>query len=351
MYFRIGKYNVTQLTSKVQTQGSRYSCARTLTATVLQPPYDDIVPRVSIAIGDTVTFKSSGHEFYGVVFDVQRRTSSDTVDVTAFDMCIYANKNKICFKAKNTTPEAMAHALISKIGLPYGNFESTNFRFSKTFYNTSIYDAIMTAYGYASTEIGEKYYMCADKTRICVKRKGAYVAAVIKPKQSLIDATYKVSAQNAVNRVEVRDDDGKLIKAYKGEDESYGIFTSIIRSSDTSGREAKKALEDGKVEKTASVTNLGNARCVTGNAVIVEESHTGMYGLFYIDSDTHTWESGVYTNSLTLNYRNIMDKASVYKAEQSSSSGSSDSPSDESTPEDLVWSDPNGNVYDWSDNK
>lgn len=344
MYLRIGEYNVSQLTSKVQTQGAQNSCARSLNATIIQPPYDDIVSRVTIAIGDTVTFKADGHEFYGVVFDVQRKTSSDTVDITAFDMCIYANKNKICFKAKSTTPEAMAHALLSKNGIPYGSFESTNFRFSKTFYNTSIYDAIMTAYGYASTEIGEKYYMCADKTRICVKRKGAYVAAIIKPKQNLIDATYKISAQNAVNRVEIRDDDGNLIKVYRGDDESFGVFTSILRSSDTSGREAKKALEDGKVEKTATVTNLGNAQCVTGNAVIIEEPHTSMYGLFYIDGDTHTWENGIYTNRLTLNYRNVMDKASVYKAESSGKS-SSGSNSDTTGKTNLIWYDPNDKIY------
>ncbi len=350
MYLRIGKNNVTQLTSEVQTQGSKNSCGRTLTASIAQPPYDSAVPVVAINIGDTVTFKADGHEFYGIVFDVQRNTASETVEVIAYDMCIYAKKTKVCFKARNITPETVAKSLFEKNGIPHGEFESTNFRFTHTFYNASIYDAVMTGYGYAAAEIGERYYMCAEKTKVCVRRKGAYVAAIIKPRQNLIDATYKMSAQNAVNRVEVRDEDGKLIRAYMGDDMSYGLCTEIIKKSDTAVQDAKKMLRDGAVERTATVNCLGNPLCTTGRAVFIEEPHTGMYGLFFIDGDTHTWEHGVYTNRLTLNFQNTMPKESVYKAESRSSGSSSDSSTEDiGGVVHLKW-DPEGNDYGFGRN-
>lgn len=345
MYLRIGKNNVTQLASTVQTQGTENSCGRSLTVSLLQPPYDSAFPAISVNIGDTVTFKADGHEFYGIVFDVQRQTAQNTIDVTAFDMCIYAKKTKVCFKARNTTPETVAKSLFEKNGIPHSGFESTGFSFTHTFYNASIYDAVMTGYGYAAAEIGERYYMCAEKTKICVRRKGAYVAAIIKPKQNLIDASYKVSAQSAVNRVEIRDDDGRLLKAYMGDDTSYGICTEIIRKSDTASREAKKLLQDKAVEQTATVTCLGNPLCTTGRAVFIEEPYTGMYGLFYIDGDTHIWENDLYTNKLTLNFQNMMSKESIYKAE-SSSSGSSSGSSSESEEEtaQFIWK-PDGTKY------
>lgn len=345
MYLRIGKYNVTQLVQRVQTQGTENSCGRSLTVSILQPSYDSTVPVVAVNIGDTVTFKADGHEFYGIVFDVQRKTSSETVEVIAYDMCIYAKKTKVCFKARNTTPETVAKSLFEKNGIPHGEFESTNFCFTHTFYNASIYDAVMTGYGYAAAEIGERYYMCAEKTKVCVRRKGAYVAAIIKPKQNLMDASYKVSAQNAVNRVEIRDEDGKLLKAYMGDDTSYGICTEIIKKSDNASREAKKLLQDRTVEKTATVTCLGNPLCTTGRAVFIEEPHTGMYGLFFIDGDTHTWENGLYTNKLTLNFQNMMSKESIYKAEKSSSGNSSGSSSEsEEETAQFIWK-PDGTKY------
>jgi len=34
------------------------------------------------------------------------------------------------------------------------------------------------------------------------------------------------------------------------------------------------------VERKVTVTNFGNIRCITGNAVIVQEPYTGLYGCF-----------------------------------------------------------------------
>ena len=54
--------------------------------------------------------------------------------------------------------------------------------------------------------------------------------------------------------------------------------------------------------------NLGNIANVTGGTVVVHEPYTGVYGMFFIDSDTHTWKNGQYYNSLVLNFQNIMDE-------------------------------------------
>lgn len=46
---------------------------------------------------------------------------------------------------------------------------------------------------------------------------------------------------------------------------------------------------------------------------MLQEPVTGLYGLCWIDSDTHTWKGGVYTTKLVLNFRNLMDEAEAGK--------------------------------------
>jgi arginyl-tRNA synthetase len=72
--------------------------------------------------------------------------------------------------------------------------------------------------------------------------------------------------------------------------------------------ETVKLLTDNGVSQKITVENLGNVANLTGGAVVVHESYTGVYGLFYIDSDVHTWKKGLYLNKLTVNFRRIMDE-------------------------------------------
>ncbi|WP_163854642.1 XkdQ/YqbQ family protein [Paenibacillus elgii] len=73
--------------------------------------------------------------------------------------------------------------------------------------------------------------------------------------------------------------------------------------------EAEKLLQD--VNRVADVELVGNVDMydlIAGNAVQQVESFTGLTGLFYIDSDSHTFENGQHTIRLSLNFKNIMDE-------------------------------------------
>ena len=77
--------------------------------------------------------------------------------------------------------------------------------------------------------------------------------------------------------------------------------------------EANKILEDNGVLQKITVENLGNSANMAGGAVVVQEPYTGLYGLFYIDSDVHTWKNGQYYNKLVLNFQNLMDEKDAGK--------------------------------------
>ena len=62
------------------------------------------------------------------------------------------------------------------------------------------------------------------------------------------------------------------------------------------------------MKQTITVDCLGNTANTAGGSVVVREPYTGLYGLFYIDSDVHEWKRGQYYNKLTLNYKRMMDE-------------------------------------------
>ena len=68
-------------------------------------------------------------------------------------------------------------------------------------------------------------------------------------------------------------------------------------------------LQDNGYSQNVVVEVLGDPRLITGETVVVEEEHTGLQGIFWIDADTHTWTRDQYSCKLTLNCRNVMTQA------------------------------------------
>ena len=79
-----------------------------------------------------------------------------------------------------------------------------------------------------------------------------------------------------------------------------------------------KAMLNG-IEQSCSLTGFGDTSCITGYGVQVKDIHTGLVGLFYIDSDTHRWSGGEYTIDLELNFKNIMNEVEAGQDEQTES--------------------------------
>ena len=82
--------------------------------------------------------------------------------------------------------------------------------------------------------------------------------------------------------------------------------TTTVIDLESARKEAKKKLNDR--ERSASLDGYGDTTCITGYGVTVTDSSTGLKGLFYIDTDSHTWENGEYKIALNLNYKNLMNE-------------------------------------------
>jgi 3D (Asp-Asp-Asp) domain-containing protein len=125
-----------------------------------------------------------------------------------------------------------------------------------------------------------------------------------------------------VNKVLIVDDNGNKVSEVKNDEwlKTYGLFQDVykLQEDKDSNAEAKAMLKD--IEQTCSLTGFGDTTCITGYGVQVKDTHTGLVGLFYIDSDTHTWEGGNYTIDLELNFKNIMNEVSVGEDEKENTS-------------------------------
>lgn len=87
----------------------------------------------------------------------------------------------------------------------------------------------------------------------------------------------------------------------------YGMIQDVVqKEKDKDPVAAAKNLIKG-VERKASLQCLGDVACITGYGVKVKEAYTGLTGLFWIDSDSHTFQDGQHTMQLTLNFVNTMD--------------------------------------------
>lgn len=131
---------------------------------------------------------------------------------------------------------------------------------------------------------------------------------------NLIEATYKSTLQNLVNRVLITDKNNNIIKTVEDADsiQKYGLVQKVLKQNDgeDATAQAKKMLVT--VESSATVSGVPNDfRAVSGYSIIVQETDTGLYGQFYIESDTHTFSCGKAQMDLTLAFENLMDEKEI----------------------------------------
>ena len=90
----------------------------------------------------------------------------------------------------------------------------------------------------------------------------------------------------------------------------YGQFLHILtqRDGEDAGAEAQAYLEDNGLQQTMTVECLGDPELISGSAVLLRANSTGVTGLCWIDSDTHTWKNGQYFCRLALNFRSITNE-------------------------------------------
>ena len=306
-----GGKDLSQLVEKVTWSGDSKQVARKLAFSIATRSTDRFLPKVTINEGDSVLFGDGDRTLFGgPVFDIEKSATGNLTTYTAFDLMFYINNSDIS-KIFDDTPEAITAWICSHLGVPLGSASPTGIKVYLPWLGKKAYEAIMAAYTTASRQNGKKYIpLMQNVNQVCVIEKGALCGVVLDGGYNLTDAAYKTSLQKLVNRVIVTDQNGNQTSVVEdaGSQSNYGVVQRVYKQ-----EEGKDAASEAKallytMDQSATVTATSDTRAVSGYAIAVQEAVTGLYGKFYIESDTHTFEDGKEMMQLTLAFSNMMDE-------------------------------------------
>lgn len=309
----INEYDVTGFFTSIEWSGTKSEVARKLTFSRL---YSDAkhVPTPEVGMHDMVQLYWNYEEiFRGYIVSLEQTLGAYTIPFVCYDGGFFLANNEISMNIENEKPEEIVKKACKEVNVPVGETLPGE-PYERVHDNDSVYDVIMTGYTLSSHTDGIQYCLEMEQGAVNVRKKGDIVYQYqLSGERDIYEATFATSSENAVNRVKLYGESGDSEGTV--ELENFKDFAGILQKVHKGSKEEAKAmLQD--FEMTASVESIGRVDCRTNRAVVVKEPVSGLSGLFYIDSDTHTWEGGVHTMSLELAFENVMDEVLAGNEEQ-----------------------------------
>lgn len=302
--------DITKVVTQIVWSGDTEQAARKLEIKLIAPPVDTHIPKVNLAVGKMLRLYDDNRKelFSGYIFAQSLSRSGSTIQVTAYDGLIYLLKSKAVYNFKKTTAEAMTAKVAADFGIATDTLAQTGIIQDLIQYNQSPYEIIKGAYTEAAKQNAKEYIIRMENDKLNVREKGiGQTRYVLSSDGNITEAIYSESIENMVNRVAMVDDQGKFLDKVENTEwkQSYGLLQDVYqkeqgKDSYTIARNQLKGLE-----RTGKITALGNTGCISGSAVNINEPYTGLTGLFYISSDTHTWQDGRYTMEIGLEFKKV----------------------------------------------
>ncbi len=315
MRLKIENKDFSQVVEKITWSGDTKQVARKLVFTIAQRASDRFLPRATVSEGDLVLLEEDGVALFGgKILEVEKSSKANTYTYTAFDFMFYVQQNEIS-RIVDTTAEGCAALVCEDLGITLGAAAATGVQVYFPALGKPGYEVIMMAYTEAAKTTGKKYIpLIQNITEVCVMEKGQLCGVVLSGDYNLEDAIYKASAQNMVNRVQITDKAGTPISVVEdapARDQFGTMQRTCVQEDGKDATAAAKAMLQG-LEQSGSVNSVpADSRAVSGYALIVYDKVSGLYGKFYIESDTHTFTNGKSEMQLTLAFSNLMDEKEI----------------------------------------
>lgn len=307
--------DITGYATSIMWAGSDKQAARSVTFTVAYSPNDKDVKTLDIKLADKITFYPGYPEdkktvLEGEVTNRERKSEAGELSYTAKDGMMHLLRSSQTYRFCNRTPEKITEMVCKDSKIPIGTLAQTKMNIPRIFFQERPnYEIIMAAYTKASKKNKKKYIAQMNGAKLEVVEKGKIIPNFhIAEGERIIDSSYSETSDNMVNRVYVYNSNNQKIgvMTHTGWTGKYGIYQAAITVDSGNGKtEAKNELHG--IDKTASLSAIGDVRCVSGKGVIIKDSRTGLSGEYWIENDTHTWENGTYTMQLELAFKNVMD--------------------------------------------
>ena len=307
--------NISGFVTGVTWTGSAKQAARTVAFSVAYSPNDKKVKNLNIKLGDKIIFypgypDNKKIKFIGIVTQRERNSEIGELQYTATDGMMHLLRSSGTYRITNKTPEKITQMICKDVKVKTGSIAKTKIPISKIFFQERpYYEIIMAAYTKAYRKNKKKYIAQMNGDKLEVIQKGKIIPNFhIRQGEKITDSSYTEDLESMVNRVYIYDSNNNKIGSVSNSNwvKKYGVFQNTISADSGNGKTEAKAELQG-INKTASLTMIGDYRCVSGLGVIIEDSRTGLKGKFWIENDSHEWSNGVYTTTLELAFKNVMD--------------------------------------------
>ncbi len=293
--------------------GSYDQCTRTLEFTLATSPTAPYLQTIKCDLGNQILFYVDDQLLFdGYVFRREKSTEDARLQIICFDRGIYLKRNQGVYAFENQTAAAITQQVCRDYGIKVGNLPNPSTLITRNFLGCSLYEIIQTAYTFASHETKKAYMITFQGDTLTVLEEALHLPLILAGGSNLMRVNVTESIENMVNQVNIYNQEDQFVRSLKREDAIalYGLMQSYLQQNNDEDmeNEAQKLLEDHGVEQKITVGNLGNITCVTGQTVMVQEPYTGLFGVFWIENDVHTWKLNQYYNTLTLHFRRMMDE-------------------------------------------
>ena len=248
--------DISQLISELKWAGDTKQVARTLRFTVARNGQDPAFPSVPIQEGDEVFLLEQNRILFGgIVFEIQKKSGTNSVSYLAYDLMFYVNQSDISENYQGT-PEEIVPKICEKLEIPYGKMAATGIPVAMTILGKRAYTAIMMAYTAAARQNGKKYIPLMEGNQLCVIEKGTLSGVTIAGSYNLLSASYQSSLLKLVNRVLLIDQNNNPVKTVEDAEsiEKYGIVQRVLKQGENEDKtiEAEKLLK--RTDQTDSVS-------------------------------------------------------------------------------------------------
>ena len=308
--------DITSYISSISWGGSKSEVARKLELTVVNAPLDKNITPLKIGLADPIYFYEDDNKtelFRGYITDREASSVTGTVTYTAYDLLYYTLKSSATYNFSGKTAEAITKVVCEDMEIPVGSLASTGLSQKLIVQNVNIYEIIMQAYTQAYQQNGTLYHITTKKGYLNVEEMGKVVCGIeFTEDTNTLSSSYRESIGAIVNKVRIYDSKGNQTGVVQNDsDIKYGIFQQTYTEEE--GKDpttTAKSMFKG-VEKTFTLQCINYNGAITGAGAMVRDSSTGLAGLVWIDSDTHTWSNGVATMTLTVTLKMLMDTKEV----------------------------------------
>ena len=251
--------------------------------------------------------------FEGRIFYRKRATDTYSFEFACFDDMIYLAKSNIRAVVAGTVAAGITQ-VCSEIGIPVGALPAgLNASVDFIADDKSATEILRMLLGYQEAadraQGNDTRYLpiCLDGKVNIIKKGERIEGYTATADVNVCSAEHSESVEDMVNRIKAVDDNGEVCQVFTINDDvrHFGMIQKIYKMQPPKKGEtvdnivaAKAKLK--RVRDESSLKGLGNIQCITGYSIEVQEEQ--LKGIFHIKSDTHTFERGIHTMELSLEY-------------------------------------------------